>query len=202
MPGKRKDFTGQKFGRLTAVKFIKRENRRTIWEFKCDCGITKAIRLDGVTSGAVRSCGCLQRETTAENGRRSSTKFIKGHTTHNKGKRMEEWLGEDQAKITRANFTKFRGTSKYRKFNKAHNDKLAEINKKPVLQMTLLGEIIHVHRSVDDTARAVGRAATSISRVCCHRGTSCAGYAFMFLDEYLESRQIVKIPAAIIKHMK
>lgn len=33
-----KDLTGQKFGRLTVIKFLYKENKNTIWECKCSCG--------------------------------------------------------------------------------------------------------------------------------------------------------------------
>jgi len=57
-----KDLTGQKFGRLTAIKFSHINNKRTFWLFECDCGIKKVIRSDNVHKTNTRSCGCFRRE--------------------------------------------------------------------------------------------------------------------------------------------
>lgn len=49
--------SGKKYGKLTAIKFIEK-NKHNFWLFRCDCGIEKKIRTDGVYSGKVISCGC------------------------------------------------------------------------------------------------------------------------------------------------
>lgn len=60
------DATGKKFGRLTAIRRIKKDaNNNWIWEFKCDCGATSLIKLVVVRRGHSQSCGCLQRERTS-----------------------------------------------------------------------------------------------------------------------------------------
>lgn len=61
---------GQRFGRLTVLAIGKPPNS---YRFKaiccCECGSPpKAIRIDGLTSGAVRSCGCLQVESNISHG--------------------------------------------------------------------------------------------------------------------------------------
>lgn len=69
----RKDYTGQKFGRLEATKFNgligKPRALKSLWEFKCECGnVTTKIIYD-VVSGKTKSCGCLNltRGKTAKN---------------------------------------------------------------------------------------------------------------------------------------
>lgn len=62
------DITGQKFGRLTAIKYV--GDRK--WLFKCDCGKEKVIRTADVKSGRTQSCGCYMIE-----------RIIETHTTHN-----------------------------------------------------------------------------------------------------------------------
>lgn len=62
------DITGQKFGRLTAIKYV--GDRK--WLFKCDCGKEKVIRTTDVKSGRTQSCGCYMIE-----------RIIETHTTHN-----------------------------------------------------------------------------------------------------------------------
>lgn len=49
--------TGQKFGRLTAIKPVGRDKQRVvIWEFKCDCGKIVNIRGSKVRGGYTKSC--------------------------------------------------------------------------------------------------------------------------------------------------
>jgi hypothetical protein len=64
----KRDDTGQKFGRLTAVKSLGYDARSgaTWWECRCDCGNLKAVRLYHLVSGLVRSCSCLNRELSAQ----------------------------------------------------------------------------------------------------------------------------------------
>lgn len=60
---KLKDITGEKYGRLTAIKFVGRtENtRKAIWKFECECGNEIDVRSDKVKSGSYVSCGCLRK---------------------------------------------------------------------------------------------------------------------------------------------
>ena len=54
------DITGQRFGRLIAVKYFK----NGVWLCKCDCGNTKMVDGASLRCGKVQSCGCLHRELT------------------------------------------------------------------------------------------------------------------------------------------
>lgn len=57
------DLTNTRFGRLFVVGLDRvTEANRAYWTCWCDCGKEKAIRADGLTTGAVQSCGCLGRE--------------------------------------------------------------------------------------------------------------------------------------------
>jgi 5-methylcytosine-specific restriction endonuclease McrA len=53
-----KDETGNKYEKLTAIKYI--GNRK--WEFICDCGEKCTKDIADVRRGKVRSCGCLKKE--------------------------------------------------------------------------------------------------------------------------------------------
>ena len=57
-----KDLTGQRFGRLVAIKELlpatKGSNYR--WECRCDCGNTVIVRRGNLTSGNTTSCGCAR----------------------------------------------------------------------------------------------------------------------------------------------
>ncbi len=67
---KRYDRTGQKFGKLTAIRFVEIRKGHAYWEWLCDCGQTKVIQSGNVKSGDTSSCGCLgtllQREAHLE----------------------------------------------------------------------------------------------------------------------------------------
>jgi AP2 domain len=65
----KKDISGQKFGRLTAVRPVGKKNGLTIWLFSCRCGGRKKTRLSQATTGVTRSCGCLNNESRARNSR-------------------------------------------------------------------------------------------------------------------------------------
>ena len=55
------DITGQKFGKLTAIRPTeKRINRIVVWECLCDCGTTTEVMTSSLTTGNTKSCGCLK----------------------------------------------------------------------------------------------------------------------------------------------
>ena len=55
--------TGEKFNRLTVIRFNHKDKRhRRYYLFRCDCGIEKVIHGTSVTRGNTKSCGCYGRE--------------------------------------------------------------------------------------------------------------------------------------------
>lgn len=63
-PNRRIDISGQKFGRLTALRFVRMQGHNSVWLFRCDCGREVEIVASNVRNGHhTQSCGCLQRET-------------------------------------------------------------------------------------------------------------------------------------------
>jgi hypothetical protein len=57
------DITGQKFGRLTAIRFVEINSHRDAeWMFQCECGKECVTVADRVKRGQTRSCGCLKIE--------------------------------------------------------------------------------------------------------------------------------------------
>lgn len=56
------DMTGQKFGLLTAVKYV--GERR--WKFKCDCGGETITAGKNVRNGNTLSCGCEQKRRASK----------------------------------------------------------------------------------------------------------------------------------------
>ena len=65
----RRDLTGMRFGRLTALCPVEgeRHNRTAgaIWRCRCDCGQETEVSAACLLSGRTRSCGCLNREQMA-----------------------------------------------------------------------------------------------------------------------------------------
>lgn len=67
--------TGKKYGLLTVIERANSKNGETKWICQCDCGRKTVVRGRNLTSGAIKSCGCLRKERAAE-----------GHTTHGASK--------------------------------------------------------------------------------------------------------------------
>lgn len=61
------DLTGNRYGRLTAIKYVGRsKHKKPLWLVKCDCGTKKEVVSPSLTNGVTQSCGCLQRELVAK----------------------------------------------------------------------------------------------------------------------------------------
>ena len=76
--GKFRDLTEMKFGRLTVVKRVDdyvspSGNHNVQWLCKCDCEENKYIVVSGgsLTRGLTKSCGCVQKKQSAENGKKN-----------------------------------------------------------------------------------------------------------------------------------
>ena len=75
--GKRLDITGQKFGRLTALRYSHTDakSKKAVWECACDCGNTHYVTAKDLRSGNTKSCGCTKVERAKmlkyKDGRRS-----------------------------------------------------------------------------------------------------------------------------------
>lgn len=73
------DITGQRFGRLVAIKLIPKEertwsNKERAWLCKCDCGNEVIVRQRNLLSSRMtKSCGCLRKRDAFK-----ATNMIKG----------------------------------------------------------------------------------------------------------------------------
>lgn len=67
----KKDWTGQKYNRLTFVKRSE-EHIPTKWECLCDCGNTTFVSPNKVFKGTTRSCGCLKKEVFSKQAQASN----------------------------------------------------------------------------------------------------------------------------------
>lgn len=64
------DLTGQTFERLTVLKKVntKNDDQAAYWICKCSCGkvLERPVRSHDLTSGKIKSCGCLRNERVLE----------------------------------------------------------------------------------------------------------------------------------------
>ena len=58
------DLTGQRFGRLTALYHVDREDRvkSSYWHCRCECGNELDVHTGSLLRGLTQSCGCWDRE--------------------------------------------------------------------------------------------------------------------------------------------
>lgn len=68
-----RDITGQRFGRLTALRPAGKYGRTTTWLCACACGKETIVVVKRLRSGETKSCGCLRREVSAARGRKTLT---------------------------------------------------------------------------------------------------------------------------------
>lgn len=65
--GKFRDLTGQRFGRLEAIRLDGHDKRGlSKWLCKCDCGTEKTIVMSHLVRGLTSSCGCYNKEKTTK----------------------------------------------------------------------------------------------------------------------------------------
>lgn len=71
-----KNYSGHRFGRLTALERIGRQpNGVAVWRCKCECGAQKEVTQSNLVSGNVRSCGCLVVDTFTTHGMTDSPEY-------------------------------------------------------------------------------------------------------------------------------
>ena len=60
------DLTGQRFGRLTVLRYYKTEKKKVYWLCRCDCGNELAVYGGTLRNGRTKSCGCLASDRMKE----------------------------------------------------------------------------------------------------------------------------------------
>lgn len=58
----RKDITGKKFGKLTALEFVAYRSGASYWLCRCDCGNTVETRQPSLVKGYRTHCGCSPKK--------------------------------------------------------------------------------------------------------------------------------------------
>lgn len=100
LKGQIKDYSGMRKGKLIATSFShvvnNGKNRRTYWNFECDCGNHKVLRVDtifGSKKGAL-SCGCIKKEQDEINLNRNGSKPNNPECLHKRENNLyARWLG-------------------------------------------------------------------------------------------------------------
>lgn len=83
------DITGMIFGRLKAIQRIAFDkNHHSLWQCECSCEEHNLIVVDiySLKSGHTKSCGCLKKETSCQNGKKSRDKIRQQSTIHGETK--------------------------------------------------------------------------------------------------------------------
>lgn len=81
----RVDITGQRFGRLTALRpnWADKRGSGTMWDCACDCGNQHTVSGKYLRLGRVVSCGCWKNEQTAKRNKQGTKyPYIPGSTDH------------------------------------------------------------------------------------------------------------------------
>lgn len=60
------DLTGQRFGRLIVLKRVNRNDGKTWWECRCECGNIKSVLGHQLREGKCKSCGCYSADKARE----------------------------------------------------------------------------------------------------------------------------------------
>lgn len=100
----RKDYTGQKFGKLIAVKpTLKQRNLSIIWEFICCCGRVVERVPTGlahtVEIGGNPNCGCLKRLPKLPKGEAARNALLQSYIYSARVRGLEWSLLDDEAFI-------------------------------------------------------------------------------------------------------
>ena len=91
---KKKDLTGQKFGRLTVIKEQGRnKNKKVLWLCRCECGTEIVVIAQSLTSGATLSCGCYHKDKLKEQWK--DEEYRQTQSEQRRSLNEEMWKDED-----------------------------------------------------------------------------------------------------------
>lgn len=96
------DLTGKRHERLVVLR--KADHGRSWWVCKCDCGQITFVRSSNLTSGAVKSCGCLKHKPHNKTHGESQSKLYRCWTSmiyrcENPKNHAYRWYGERGIKV-------------------------------------------------------------------------------------------------------
>ena len=100
-----KDISGQKFGLLTAIRFIEMDrHNHSVWLFQCECGARVRKVAGHALNGHTRSCGCRTFKLRSDSLRKH------GHTTYRHGRSSTygSWVAA-KTRCTNSNAPQYEG---------------------------------------------------------------------------------------------
>lgn len=87
------DITGQRFGRLTVVRYVDTVGHHKRWLCKCDCGKTTISWQLGLRKGSSKSCGCLKSDNTTKRWSDYREPTFWSRVNKNAANGCWEWIG-------------------------------------------------------------------------------------------------------------
>lgn len=97
--GHRADITGQKFGRLTALRYVYTDKWGcAVWECQCECGNIIQATVSELRAKRVQSCGCLAKDVGRQNGLNNRGK-LRGQAWSDLRRQAETLEGPDPLKM-------------------------------------------------------------------------------------------------------
>ena len=106
--GKRIDISGQRFGHLTVIRYLRPDiHRNSIYECQCDCGKVVNKSASELRTGMATSCGC-SREEQAMGERVIRREAFKPITEEGKAKFDDWWMFGDSSLAIKRLRTMFR----------------------------------------------------------------------------------------------
>lgn len=76
---RRPGLSGERAGKLTLIKRVGYAPGSTVWECRCECGVTVTARLNSLRDGRTRSCGCLYRQAKTHGDARKTGRAKEYH---------------------------------------------------------------------------------------------------------------------------
>jgi hypothetical protein len=122
---------GSRFSRLLVIKEASGSvPRRRKWTCKCDCGNTKDVRQDHLTSGATTSCGCAQKEAARKARFKGNEWSIVGNIAYAHASNVDKIFGVDKEDLPRV------------------KDYTWSVNSKGYLEANVKGRTTSLHRFI------------------------------------------------------
>lgn len=70
------DLSGQRFGKLTVIRFHETRNKHPYYLCKCDCGNETIVRGGALKQGETTSCGCTLKKSREDFGKRVQKHYV------------------------------------------------------------------------------------------------------------------------------
>lgn len=98
------DLTGQRFGKLTAERYVPNTKKGSYWLCRCDCGNTVIVLAGNLKRGNTKSCGCLSNKGKPYGEVLRDKPDELSPTSKGRRRRAEELCGEKFGRLTLISF--------------------------------------------------------------------------------------------------